>query len=143
MAVRDYYKILQVDPAADPDVIEAAYRRLARKYHPDSNPAPDATARMAELNEAFAALKDPLRRAMYDATRLRAHTTPLSYTSPVIRRDPEPFRVRIPRYQPPEEVEPAPRAEPGGRLLHKILAVLIVLAILGVIAAIGWAMSGY
>ena len=56
MTEPDFYKTLQVDPAADPEVIEVAYRRLARKFHPDTNPAPDATARMAALNEAYAVL---------------------------------------------------------------------------------------
>jgi curved DNA-binding protein CbpA len=62
----DYYAILQVDPEAEPEVIEAAYRRLARKYHPDVNPAPDASQRMVELNAAYAVLGDPEKRAAYD-----------------------------------------------------------------------------
>lgn len=60
------YKILQVDTSAETEVIEAAYRRLARKYHPDVNPAPDAMARMKELSAAYAILRDPARRAELD-----------------------------------------------------------------------------
>ena len=41
-ARKDYYRVLQVDSTAEQEVIEAAYRRLAHKYHPDLNPAPDA-----------------------------------------------------------------------------------------------------
>lgn len=69
MPSRDYYRILQVDPAAEQEVIEAAYRRLARKYHPDSNQSLDATRRMQEINEAYEVLRDPARRAEYDAER--------------------------------------------------------------------------
>ena len=65
----DYYKILQVDPSADPEVITAAYRRLAVKYHPDTNSAPDALPRMQKINEAYAILSDPKQRAIYDRTR--------------------------------------------------------------------------
>lgn len=66
---RDYYAILQVHPSAEPEVIEAAYRRLAAKYHPDVNPSPDATARMQAINEAHRVLSDPSLRAAYDARR--------------------------------------------------------------------------
>lgn len=74
----DYYAILQVHPNAEPEVIEAAYRRLAAKYHPDVNPSPDATARMQEINEAHRVLSDPALRAAYDARRSRAVSTPAS-----------------------------------------------------------------
>src|SRR5512132_185617 len=67
--IEDYYKILQVDPAADPEVITAAYRRLAVKYHPDTNSSPDATARMQRINESYAVLSDPVQRATYDRSR--------------------------------------------------------------------------
>jgi curved DNA-binding protein CbpA len=60
------YKILQVDRGAEPEVIDAAYRRLVAKYHPDRNPTPDATARLRDLNAAYAILRDPVRRAEYD-----------------------------------------------------------------------------
>jgi DnaJ domain len=65
----DPYKVLQVDPSAEQEVIEAVYRRLARKYHPDANPAPEATARMRDLNAAYEILKDPERRAEHDLRR--------------------------------------------------------------------------
>lgn len=64
---RTLYQILQVDPAADPDVIDAAYKRLALKYHPDRSPATNAPDRMRELNDARTTLLDPTRRRAYDA----------------------------------------------------------------------------
>jgi curved DNA-binding protein len=57
---------LQVDPSADPDVIEAAFRRLALKYHPDTSTDPDASVRMREILEAKECLSDPDRRLAYD-----------------------------------------------------------------------------
>ena len=66
---RDYYAILQVDPRAEPEVIEAAYRRLSRKYHPDVSGDPEAGRRMRELNEAYGVLSDPGRRRVYDRRR--------------------------------------------------------------------------
>ncbi len=56
---RDLYQILQVDPAAEPEVVQAAFKRLALKYHPDKNASPDAHRRMQELNEAYAIMGDP------------------------------------------------------------------------------------
>src|SRR4051794_22869065 len=66
---RDYYQVLQVDPSAEPDVIHAAYRRLAAKYHPDVNASPEAAVRMTEINAAYGVLKDPDQRAEYDRAR--------------------------------------------------------------------------
>ncbi len=66
---KDYYAILQVHPRAEPEVIEAAYRRLSRKYHPDVSGQADAGQRMRELNEAFEVLSDPARRSSYDRRR--------------------------------------------------------------------------
>jgi curved DNA-binding protein len=64
----DLYRVLQVDPSADSDVIEAAYRRLARKYHPDHNRGdPAAEERMKRINEAFRVLGKAHLRAEYDA----------------------------------------------------------------------------
>ena len=65
----DYYAILQVHPRADKEIIEAAYRRLAAKHHPDKNPSPDAAERMKQLNVAYDVLSSQAKRAHYDATR--------------------------------------------------------------------------
>jgi tetratricopeptide (TPR) repeat protein len=73
--VLDYYQALQVTPGAEPEVIEAAYKRLAFKYHADRNPAPDAHSRMVLLNEAYETLSDPARRAAYDRDRATREPT--------------------------------------------------------------------
>ena len=65
----DLYEILHLHPSAHPDVIQAAYRRLALLYHPDKNPSPEATEMMAAVNHAYAVLSDPEKRAEYDRTR--------------------------------------------------------------------------
>lgn len=71
----DLYETLQVSPHADADVIEAAYRVLARRYHPDRDPSPGATARMARINQAWETLKEAGSRNLYDRERLAAHTS--------------------------------------------------------------------
>lgn len=68
-ANRDAYAILQVDPLAVPEVIDAAFRALARLRHPDREPGSSGRA-MAELNDAYAVLRDPARRSVYDHERL-------------------------------------------------------------------------
>jgi curved DNA-binding protein CbpA len=65
----DPYKTLQVDSEAEDEVIQAAYRRLARKYHPDLAETPEAAAKMASINAAWEMIGDPASRAAYDRTR--------------------------------------------------------------------------
>ena len=68
----DAYKTLQVDPEAEDEVIQAAYRRLAQKYHPDRQPDDEGVERMVAINAAWELLRDPARRAAYDASRATA-----------------------------------------------------------------------
>lgn len=65
-ASANLYKMLQIDPEADPDVVTAAYRRLSRKYHPDVSRDARSERRMQELNRAYEVLRDPVQRAAYD-----------------------------------------------------------------------------
>ena len=67
MEYRDYYKTLGVKRDATEKEIQKAFRRLARKFHPDLNKGADAEKRFKELNEAYEVLKDPEKRKMYDA----------------------------------------------------------------------------
>ena len=107
---RDYYAILQVHPRAEKEVVEAAYRRLAAKYHPDRNSSPEATQRMSEINAAYEVLSDPQRRRSYDASR-RFGTAPV-YGDP---------------YQPPGA---PPQASKAMRMLLPIAVVIVSILIM-------------
>ncbi len=63
---RTLYDVLMVSPIADRQFLTVAYRHMAKRCHPDVDPSPEAAARMAEVNEAYAVLGDPARRAAYD-----------------------------------------------------------------------------
>ena len=66
MDFKDYYSIMGLERDASQDEVKRAYRKLARKYHPDVSKEADAEARFKELGEAYAVLKDPEKRAAYD-----------------------------------------------------------------------------
>lgn len=64
---RDYYEVLGVDKGADDTTIKKAFRKLARKYHPDVNPGDKAAEeKFKELNDAYEVLSDPQKKAQYD-----------------------------------------------------------------------------
>ena len=69
MQFKDYYEILGVKPDASEADIKSAYRRLARKYHPDVSKESDAEEKFKSVNEAYEALKDVSRRKAYDQLR--------------------------------------------------------------------------
>jgi len=66
MKYKDYYAILGLQKTASADEIKAAYRKLARKYHPDVSKEKDAEAKFKEVSEAYQTLKEPEKRAAYD-----------------------------------------------------------------------------
>ncbi len=102
LEIVDFYKVLQVDPVAEPEVIQAAYRSLARKYHPDH--AAGSEERIVALNAAWAVLREPQARAAYD--RSRAALAP-SHRSPALDD----------RDQAPRSPSGAPQGPPSGTVL--------------------------
>jgi curved DNA-binding protein len=73
MKFKDYYQILGVQADATPAAIKTAYRRLAKKYHPDVSKEKHAEDKFKELNEAYEALKDDQRRAAYDQLKRQGY----------------------------------------------------------------------
>ena len=74
MEFKDYYQILGVDVDADSKAIKSAYRRLARKYHPDVSAEENAESQFKEVSEAYEVLKDKDKRAEYDMLRTHGGT---------------------------------------------------------------------
>ena len=66
MQYKDYYEVLGVTRGADADTVKRAYRKLARKYHPDVSKEKNAENKFKELQEAYEVLRDPDKRAAYD-----------------------------------------------------------------------------
>ena len=84
----DYYSILQVHPRAEKEVIDAAYRRLASKYHPDVSQVSGALERMKQINTAYDVLSDPIKRAAYDSARGFVHPEDTPSHAPIKSRHP-------------------------------------------------------
>lgn len=77
----NFYKVLQVDPSAETEVIDAAWKKLAFKYHPDKNKTSDAEENMKLLNMAKDILLNPERRREYDKQFAKASQAPESYSA--------------------------------------------------------------
>ena len=73
MQFKDYYEILGVEPSSGEAEIKSAYRRLARKFHPDVGKETGAEEKFKAVNEAYEALRDPQKRAAYDQLRSRGY----------------------------------------------------------------------
>jgi Tfp pilus assembly protein PilF len=128
--IANYYQLLQVDPTAEQEVIQAAYRRLVLKYHPDTNKAVNAEERMKKINIAYETLRDPVKRAEYDQLRAAATRTPAQKykTSGAATTE-----VKV-----PETAKPAAKgkAKPSGRRTTGILAAAAVLIAVAALIAV-------
>lgn len=72
---KNYYKILGISPSVNISEIKKAYRKLALRYHPDKNKAPNAQQKFVEITEAYEVLKDETQRKIYDQIFNRQFTT--------------------------------------------------------------------
>jgi hypothetical protein len=121
----DLYRVLQVDPSADAEVIEAAYHRLARKFHPDVSPHPEAEARIRDLNAAYEILGHPHRRATYDASCTPRDAAPEPFRAQWDAvRSPASHRTRVRLVEPraphyARAVAPTPGVGPPAAPRHK------------------------
>lgn len=122
----DYYATLGVDAASEDVVISAAYKALMRRYHPDVNKSAEAAQRAQRINEAYAVLSDPTKRAAYDRQRAQAQPGTAGGKAPP---SPPPPRPK----QPPPKSPPTELESPSNEVRF---AVVLVLAI-GGIAGIG------
>jgi curved DNA-binding protein CbpA len=104
--MRDLYEILQVHPRAEAEVVRAAYRTLARKYHPDHG---GDAVRMTQINDAWDVLGDPARRVAYDASR--STSGPIRAAAAARSTERSPDRPAAGRAERP--AEPAPRSAPA------------------------------
>ena len=111
VTTEDYYSILQVHYLAEPEVIESAYKRLAKKYHPDVCKSAEAETRMRKINEAYEVLRDAKKRAAYDAQRKASRPAP-----------PPPPRRDAPGRQPEKPAPPQPAVDALARYFSCIRA---------------------
>lgn len=102
--MKDYYAILMVHPQAEPFLIEAAYKRLAREYHPDRGQGHNNHEKMVEINEAFAVLSNPTRRKSYDREYAQ-HTLSNQLFAPATKTVTKPTK-RAPASSPPKSADP-------------------------------------
>jgi curved DNA-binding protein CbpA len=110
----DYYKVLQVDTEAELDVIQAAYRRLARKFHPDRSSGSEAVIRMVEINAAWEVLRDATRRASHDRALGIVRPEAPSQARPIRYRPATPASADRTMQDERLRHEAAPRTRPDG-----------------------------
>jgi len=107
VAAKDYYSVLGISRGEAPEGVRAAFRSLAKRYHPDRAGA-ESAERFREIHEAYAVLSDPRQRGAYD-TRPTSQQRPIPFGRTRTRSWPEPL---IPRPFEGPRGAPAPRAEP-------------------------------
>jgi curved DNA-binding protein len=99
MQFKDYYDILGVKPEASDAEIKSAYRKLARKYHPDVSKESGAEDKFKAANEAYEALRDPAKRRAYDDLRARGYRPGQEFHPPPDYGDGAEFRGPPPNWQ--------------------------------------------
>jgi curved DNA-binding protein CbpA len=113
VASADLYKVLQVDPEAEREVIRAAYRTLALKHHPDLSAG--SHDRMAALNHAWGILRSVSARAAYDQARAEARRTPEVQRKPGVPKPEQPKPVASDEIRAP--LPATPPGTPSGSVL--------------------------
>jgi curved DNA-binding protein CbpA len=134
----DYYEILQVSSSAEPEVIEAAYKKLAQKYHPDVNKSPTATEKMKKINIAHDVLGNPVQRKRYHAEWLQRKGRETSYTGthappepkPSSKPQPSPKQRRATYKPPPTTKQPSKQRL---KIATYVISGIVVLIIIPVI----------
>lgn len=125
----NHYELLGVDPGADAEEIQRAYRLLARRHHPDVAPAGDQ-ATMAAINDAWAVLSDPVRRRHYDASLARREPPPPG--APPGAPDWEPLEYDDEDFEPEDLSD-----EPYAPVERRPSDLLVMTPVLLVVAAVG------
>ena len=141
----DLYDVLQVDDTTGPKAIEAAFKRLARRHHPDVNASRDAKETMQRLNDAYAVLRDPEQRAAYNRQRCERPRTGQARPAGA-GREPRTGRARTDRAR-GEPRQPADRdvgegAADDRERMSERLAVPLFLAVLLALSGAGGSLKG-
>lgn len=137
MATINHYKVLKVSPDAPAEVIRAAYKVLASKYHPDKCPGDDAAARMMQyINAAYAVLSDPEKRREYDESHARDEGRPDS-VSRQASQHPGGYASSPaePPREPPSSKSAAPKKEPWWASWAPIIVGAMAVKLIGLAGA--------
>jgi curved DNA-binding protein CbpA len=109
------YAILELEDSAGPDEIRSAYRRLAKRHHPDRNPQVGSMERMQAINQAYAVLRDPIQRAQYDQyLAMLRHISRRAHPPHSTHQHPPPHGTCNP-YPPPRRTYQHPPSSPPKR----------------------------
>ncbi|WP_188063748.1 J domain-containing protein [Sphingobium sp. KCTC 72723] len=135
--MKDYYEILGVSPLSDEVVIRAAFKALMLKYHPDTNKSSNATARAAEINEAFHVIGNAERRAEYDARRTARNSSQRGSAKAEPKKPDARTEQPKPTPKPPKPAQQAKATQrPQSTRIDKSVGILCVAIVLACIYAV-------